>query len=158
MTDISIMVNLVPPIIGLHYRLRGSDNNRVPLKVLLKAKKWPNVTFKPFEDQKDQSDYKVKVGEKVVFTYYYQDIDSDNLDIRFCLDNDTNPFNNSDSYYEIGRPTLKTKKRATISAATKFNWVPKSADIGTHYVQIIATDKKQVRYDYLLQPINVQKK
>ena len=50
-------------------------------------------------------------------------------------------------------------KRATISAATKFHWVPKSADIGTHYVQIKATDaKKQVRYDYLLKPINVQKK
>ena len=56
-----------------------------------------NVTFKLFEYPKDQSDYKVKVGEKVVFTYYYQDIDSDNLDIRFCLDDDTNPFNNSDT-------------------------------------------------------------
>ena len=104
-----------PPIIGLHYRLRGSDNNRVPLKSYSKLRNGQNVTFKPFEDQKDQSDYKVKVGEKVVFTYYYQDIDSDNLDIRFCLDNDTNPFNNSDSYYEIGRPTLKLK-RATYYA------------------------------------------
>ncbi len=142
---------------GLHYKLSGSDNNRVPLKLLSIA--WPNVTFKPFANQ---CDYEVRVGEKVVFTYYYQDADNSNLDIRFNLDNDTNPFNNSDNkyYYEIGRPKLKTKRSDTISDETKFDkWVPTSADIGTHYVQIKATDhNKQVRYDYLLKPINVQSK
>ncbi len=123
------------------------------------AKKYPafpNATFKPFANQ---SDYEVKVGEKVVFTYYYQDADS-KLDIIFALDDGTNPFNDSDNsdYKEIGSQTGKAK-RGTISAETKFEWVPTDADIGSHYVQIKATDaKKLVRYDYLLQPIKVQSK
>ncbi|MEK7699230.1 MAG: hypothetical protein AAB332_02390 [Planctomycetota bacterium] len=76
--------------------MSGSDNNRVLLKVLYKAS--PNVTFKPFANQ---SNYEVEVGEKVVFTYYYQDADSSKLDIRFNLDNDTNPFNDSDNKYYL---------------------------------------------------------
>ncbi|MEK6729394.1 MAG: hypothetical protein AABY76_05155, partial [Planctomycetota bacterium] len=146
---------LIHPRDGLHYRLSKSDkNNRENLNVSKKYPAFPNVTFKPFADQ---SEYEVNVGEKVVFTYYYQDADS-KLDIMFALDDDTNPFNDSDNsdYKEIGSQTGKAK-RGTISAETTFEWVPTDADIGTHYVQIKATDaSKLARYDYLLQPIKVQ--
>ncbi len=157
-SDDSGIEPLINPMDGLHYRLtRSSTNNRESLSTTFSV--WPNVTFKPFADQSGYSDYEVKVGKKVVFTYYYQDVDSDNLDIVFALDDDTNPFNNSDNKYykKIGSPKGKTKKRGTISAKTKFEWLPKYTHIGTHYVQIKATDAdKQVRYDYLLKPINVK--
>ncbi|MDG6006614.1 MAG: hypothetical protein E3K29_12385 [Candidatus Brocadia sp.] len=140
---------LIHPGDGLHYRLIASNkDNRADLDLSNNYPAWPNATFKPFENE---DDYNVHVGEKVDFTYYYQDAGS-NLDIMFALDNDTNPFNNSNNNYykEIGSHPGKTK-RGTISAKTKFSWVPTDADIGTHYVQIKATDADgHVRYDYLL--------
>ncbi|MFN3533145.1 MAG: hypothetical protein ACK41Q_11630 [Candidatus Brocadia sp.] len=146
---------LIHPRDGLHYRLSKSNkNNREDLNVSKKHLAFPTVTFRPFADQ---SEYEVNVGETVVFTYYYQDVDS-KLDIMFALDDDTNPFNDSDNsdYKEIGAQTGKAK-RGTISAETTFEWVPTDADIGTHYVQIKATDAgKLTRYDYLIQPIKVQ--
>ena len=140
---------LIHPKDGLHYRLIASNkDNRADLDLSNNYSAWPNATFKPFENE---NAYNVQVGSKVDFTYYYQDADS-KLDITFALDNDTNPFNNSNNNYykEIGSQTGKTK-RGTISAKTKFSWIPTDADIGTHYVQIKATDANgHVRYDYLL--------
>ncbi len=140
------------PFEGLHYHLRESNvNNRETVSPNSSA--WSNALLKPL------SSYNYEIGTQITFNYYYQDADS-LMDIDVYLDNDTNPFNNpttEDNCHKKIKTThnISSSKDIDINSAT-FNWTPEDIDIGSHYVQIIATDNTgHVRYDYLVKPINV---
>ena len=92
------------------------------------------------------------VGKRLFSPITTRDADS-KLDIMFALDDDTNPFNDSDnSDYKKLVVSLAKRKEEPLAQKQNLNGYPTDADIGTHYVQIRATDaNKRVRYDYLLQ-------
>lgn len=135
---------------GLHYLIREGSllENRVQLYPTSYA--WSNATFKPL------TNYIVQVNNSVDFTYYYQNAGGNRGTITFYLDNDTDPLNGYDR--QIG---TSTASESTSIATETFRWTPTDTDTetngGTHYVQIKATNASgNVRYDYLLKPINVE--
>ncbi len=141
------------PYFGLHYQLRGSQvENRVPVSYM--SHDWSNATLKPL------TNYNVKVGESVNFTYYYLNAGGaggSRGTIEFFLDYDRDPLNGN--YRQIGTASAPESTQSILTET--FNlWKPTATDATTHggelYVQIKATNPSgNVRYDYLLKPIYI---
>ncbi|MCI0540375.1 MAG: SBBP repeat-containing protein [Verrucomicrobiales bacterium] len=134
------------PAAGLHRDLNLGIGLRLPVDLTGQA--WPNISVR------NLSRYNYQAGERINFTWYYQDADS-GLNVEFSLDSDTNPFNNAGSSCVSSFAPLSRSSSDSILEGMSF-WDTDTSDVGAFYLLAKVSDTAgRVRYNYLLHPVTV---